>query len=38
VIPERFRKEHAGHMSRYFANPVSRPMGSGLLSPLFGGR
>jgi PAS domain S-box-containing protein len=30
LIPERFRKGHAGHMSRYFAIPSARPMGSGL--------
>jgi PAS domain S-box-containing protein len=30
LIPERFRGQHAAHMSRYFANPGARPMGSGL--------
>jgi PAS domain S-box-containing protein len=36
LIPERFRKTHAGHVARYFANPTLRPMGSGL--QLFGRR
>ncbi len=30
LIPERFRKGHIGHMSRYLADPGPRPMGSGL--------
>jgi PAS domain S-box-containing protein len=30
LIPERFRKGHTGHMSRYFASPSARPMGSSL--------
>jgi PAS domain S-box-containing protein len=36
LIPERFRGGHHGHVSRFFANPVTRPMGSGL--QLFGRR
>src|SRR5689334_23311697 len=36
LIPERFRKGHAAHVGRYFANPSARPMGSGL--ELFGQR
>ncbi len=30
LIPERFRNQHGGDVSRFFANPKSRPMGSGL--------
>lgn len=36
LIPERFRKGHRGHTSRYFSHPDTRPMGSGL--ELFGRR
>jgi len=36
LIPARFRAGHGKHVARYFANPSSRPMGSGL--ELFGGR
>ncbi|HSO35787.1 MAG TPA: ATP-binding protein, partial [Labilithrix sp.] len=36
LIPDRFRHGHAGHLSRYFASPGARPMGSGL--ELFGRR
>ena len=36
LIPERFRKGHLGHMSRYFVSPGARPMGSGV--ELFGRR
>ena len=34
LIPERLRTRHDGHLSRFFASPVSRSMGSGL--ELFG--
>jgi len=36
LIPERFRPTHGGHVHRFFSNPGSRPMGSGL--ELFGRR
>jgi PAS domain S-box-containing protein len=36
LIPERFRAGHAAHIARYFANPGTRSMGSGL--ELFGRR
>jgi PAS domain S-box-containing protein len=36
LIPERFRGSHAGHVTRYFAHPGTRAMGSGL--ELFGRR
>ncbi len=36
LIPERYRTGHAGYLSRFFASPGSRPMGSGL--ELFGRR
>jgi PAS domain S-box-containing protein len=30
LVPERFRKNHLGHRTGYFANPKTRAMGSGL--------
>lgn len=30
LIPMQYRGEHAGHRSRYFADPKTRPMGAGL--------
>jgi PAS domain S-box-containing protein len=36
LIPDRFRATHYRHVDRFFANPTSRPMGSGL--QLFGRR
>jgi PAS domain S-box-containing protein len=36
LIPERLRHSHAGHVSRFFSRPGTRPMGSGL--ELFGRR
>jgi PAS domain S-box-containing protein len=36
LIPERFRKTHSRHVERFLANPMLRPMGSGL--ELFGRR
>ncbi len=36
LIPERFRRAHAGHLGRFFALPGSRPMGAG--SELFARR
>ncbi len=36
LIPERFRRAHAGHLSRFFALPGARAMGAG--AELFGRR
>jgi PAS domain S-box-containing protein len=36
LIPEQFRHDHGAHLTRYFANPGARPMGSGI--ELFGRR
>lgn len=36
LIPQRSRRGHAGHVTRFFADPDARPMGSGL--ELFGRR
>jgi PAS domain S-box-containing protein len=30
LVPERFRREHGAHLSRFFASPGARAMGSGL--------
>ena len=30
LLPERFRRRHAGHFQAYFAEPHARPMGTGL--------
>lgn len=34
LLPDRFHTMHGGHLTRYFANPRTRPMGAGL--ELFG--
>ncbi len=36
LVPERFRRAHADHLSRFFANPGARAMGTGI--ELFGRR
>ncbi|HEX7668531.1 MAG TPA: ATP-binding protein, partial [Polyangiaceae bacterium] len=36
LIPERFRSNHGGHVTKFLANPMARTMGSGL--ELFGRR
>ena len=36
LVPERFRDDHKHHVGRFLANPLARPMGSGL--ELFGRR
>ncbi|MEQ9307802.1 MAG: PAS domain-containing sensor histidine kinase [Marinoscillum sp.] len=30
LIPQKYRKQHVGHRTKYVQQPVSRPMGSGL--------